>query len=249
MFKLYTLFFASVLLFSCVSRKKIVYFQGEMKSSANENQLKIKQGDLLQVIIYNGDESNSKLFNLPDVSTPNNGYYQGNPIKSGYLVDNSGDIEIPNFGKIHVKDLNIEQISDIIKLKVSEYIKKPVVFVRIQNFRITVLGDVKNPGTIQVPNDKISIIEAIGIAGDLNITAKRNNISVLREVNGVTKKFSIDFNKSDLFNSPVYYLCQNDIVYVEPNQAKVNSSIISSASGVFISVASLIITTINVLSK
>lgn len=238
-----------ILFYSCNLNKKIVYFNGFESTKYQSVEVKIKTNDLLQISIYNGDEVNSKIYNLPDAQNINNGYLLGAPIKSAYLVDQSGDVEIPNLGKIHVLGLTMNQVTDLIKIKASEYMQKPTVFVRIQNFKVTVLGDVKNPGTIQVPNEKITIIEALGIAGDMNISAKRSSISVLRENNGMVHKIMLNITDQSIFNSPAYFLQQNDIVYVEPNRAKINSSLISSASGMFISVASLIITTINVISK
>ena len=237
------------LMFSCGLRKKTVYFNGFESTKAFDSEVRIKKDDLLQISIYNGDELNSKIYNLPDNQNINNGYLIGAPVKSAYLVDINGDIELPNLGKFHVLNLTKNELIEIIKNKVSEFLNKPTVFVRIQNFRITVLGDVKNPGTIQVPNEKITLIEAIGLAGDLNISAKRSAIIVLRDINGTIQKIKININDQTIFNSSAYYLQQNDIVYVEPNRAKINSSLISSASGMFISVASLIITTINVISK
>jgi polysaccharide export outer membrane protein len=112
------------------------------------------------------------------------------------------------------------------------------------------LGDVKNPGTFTIPNEKITIIEALGIAGDLNITGLRNNIKVIRETEGKKKEFIIDLTKNDVFNSPVYYLQQNDLVYVEPNRSKINSSLINSSNtGIAISAVSLIATLIVLFTK
>ncbi len=249
LFKTSFYLFTISLFFSCNLRKKIIYFNGFESTKSQSFDVKVKMNDLLQISIYNGDEVNSKIYNLPDGQNINNGYLIGAPIKSAYLVDQYGDVEIPNLGKIHVLDLTMSQVTELIKIKASEFMNKPTVFVRIQNFKVTVLGDVRNPGTIQVPNEKITIIEALGIAGDMNISAKRSSISVLRENNGMVQKIMLNINDQSIFNSPAYFLQQNDIVYVEPNRAKINSSLISSASGMFISVASLIITTINVISK
>ena len=248
-YKLLILSFFLFFLFSCGLRKKIIYFDGFESTKALDIDIKIKKDDLLQISIYNGDELNSKIYNLPENQNINNGYLIGAPVKSAYLVDVNGDIDLPNLGKFHVLNLTKNELIEVIKNKASEFLNKPTVFVRIQNFRVTILGDVKNPGTIQVPNEKITLIEAIGLAGDLNISAKRSSIVVLREINGTIQKIKFNINDQSVFNSSAYYLQQNDIVYVEPNRAKINSSLISSASGMFISVASLIITTINVISK
>ena len=128
-------------------------------------------------------------------------------------------------------------------------INKPVVTLQIQNFHVTILGEIKTPGTITIPNEKINILELIGIAGDLTIYGVRKNILVLREENGRKKEYRIDLTRSDFINSPVFNLQQNDVVYVEPNQSKINSSRVSSTAGIFVSVATLIITTINSFAK
>jgi polysaccharide export outer membrane protein len=131
--------------------------------------------------------------------------------------------------------------------KLSSYINNPIVTLQIQNYKITILGEVKNPGTYTIPNEKISLIEIIGIAGDLTIYGKRKNILVLREENGKIKEYRVDITKSEFINSTVYYLIQNDVIYVEPNQSKINSSRVSSTAGIFVSIAALVITTINTL--
>ena len=127
--------------------------------------------------------------------------------------------------------------------------KDPKVRIQIQNFKITILGDVKNPGTIEVPNEKITLIEAIGIAGDLNITAKRKNILLLRDENGIKKQYRIDLTNNNFINSPVYYLTQNDVIYIEANQAKINSSNVTGSSSILVAIASLVITTVNIITK
>ena len=137
----------------------------------------------------------------------------------------------------------------MLKDKLKDYLQNPVISIQIQNFRVTILGEVRNPGTFTIPNEKISIIEALGLAGDLTINAVRKNVKVIREENNIKKEYLIDLTKKDFILSPVFYLNQNDIVYIEPNRAKINSSMVSSAAGVFISIATLLVTTINTISK
>lgn len=242
---------------SCVSKTKINYFQSSTSSdstkvNANVNYTPVfKADDFLAIDVTSLDAESVKPFIL-DVPIGGNqapAYNNGIAAKSGYLIDGNGDIDFPMLGKIHLAGLNRIEATALLKSRLSEYISNPVVNIRIQNFKVTVLGDVRNPGSFNIPNERITLPEIIGVAGDLNITGLRNNILVIRDVNGVKTEYRVDLTSKAIFNSPVYYLAQNDVVYVEPNRAKRNSSLISSTAGIFISVASLLITTINVLTK
>ena len=135
------------------------------------------------------------------------------------------------------------------KLKLKDYINNPIINIQIQNFKITVLGEVRSPGTFNIPNERITFLEAIGLAGDLTINAVRKNIKVIRDEGGVKNEYSIDLTSKNVLKSPVYYLNQNDIIYIQPNQARVNSSNVSSSAGIFLSIASLLITTINAITR
>ena len=252
---LYNLFFVftSLLLFTnCASRKQFVYFQDNIDKKINaENSLKLKDGDILYIKVFGCDEESIKIFNIPSTINQNinRTYYSGGSPSNGYLINKFGEIDFPLIGKIKVSEFSIEEATDFIKLKLNAYLKDPKVSIQIQNFKITILGDVRNPGTIEVPNEKITLIEAIGIAGDLNITAKRKNILLLRDENGIKKQYRIDLTNSNFINSPIYCLEQNDIIYVEANQAKINSSNVSGSSSILVAIASLVITTVNILTK
>jgi polysaccharide biosynthesis/export protein len=246
-----TLFILS-LLSSCSTKKNLIYLQGEeITKTTNTNYTPLfKVDDLLSIVVFGADEISVKPFNLPNLaSTSNRGYTIGAPSTIGYLVDENGNIEFPILGQIKLSGLTRVQASEFLKEKLKAYISNPIINIQILNFKVTVLGEVKNPGTFSIPNERITLFEAIGLAGDLNITGVRKNVLVIREENGVKKEYRVDLNSKEALTSPVYYLNQNDLVYVEPNQARANSSLISSASGVFISVASLLITMINVLTK
>ncbi|HAQ39131.1 MAG TPA: sugar transporter, partial [Saprospirales bacterium] len=132
-------------------------------------------------------------------------------------------------------------------IRLKEYVNDPIVNISMANFKVTVLGDVTRPGTFAIYNDKITLLEAIGMAGDLQITGKRDNIMVIREVDGEKRIYRVDLRAGNILNSPVYYLKQNDVVYVEPNKAKVNSSSYSATFGIIISAASLVITIISLI--
>ena len=133
--------------------------------------------------------------------------------------------------------------------QLANYIKSPIVNIRITNFKITVLGEVLRPGSYSVPNERISIIEALGLAGDLTIQGKRNTVSLIREVQGERKFVTIDLTNKKLFDSPYYYLAQNDVIYVEPNKTKVNSSAVGSNAGLILSSISTLISLVAILTR
>ena len=237
---------------SCASRKEFVYFQDNNNSKINtKHNLKLKDGDILNIKVYGCDEESIKIFNIPNTinQNVNRNYFSGGSPSNGYLINNSGEIDFPLIGKIKISELSIEDATELIKLKLNTYLKDPKVSIQIQNFKIIVLGDVRNPGTIEVPNEKITLLEALGISGDLNITAKRKNILLLRDENGIKIQYRIDLTKKDFINSPTYFLAQNDIIYVEANKAKINSSNVTGSSSILVAIASLVITTINTITK
>ena len=241
-----------IIIQSCASPKKYVYFnQSELKSeSMNNFNPVLKTGDLLMIQVYSSNIETSEPFNLPVGNTNvRAGYSNGIAATSGYLVNQNGEIDFPLIGKINVLNMSTIDASELIKSKLDIYLSNPIVNIQIQNFKITVLGEVRNPGTFQVPNERITLIEALGLAGDLTINGVRKNIVLIRDNNGIKKEVVLDITSKEILNSEFYYLSQNDVIYVSPNQAKINSSTMSTSYGMFISIASLLITTINVLTK
>ena len=240
---------------SCVSSKKMLYLQGADKLHENpqkiENnyELRIKPDDQLLITI------NSK---APELLTPfANSQVLGSSSSTntqestGLLVSQSSKIEIPVLGEMQAAGLTRQELADAIKNKLieGEYIKDPTVLVRFKGAKIVVLGEVGSPGVKDLPGERVTILEAIGLAGDLPPTAHRENILVIREENGERKSYSVDLTSGeDILNSPVFYLQQNDVVYVEPNKAinvKGSSALTylsagSSIIGVLASVLSLI---------
>lgn len=240
---------------SCVSSKKMLYLQGADKLHENpqkiENnyELRIKPDDQLLITI------NSK---APELLTPfANSQVLGSSSSTntqestGLLVSQSGKIEIPVLGEMQAAGLTRQELADAIKNKLieGEYIKDPTVLVRFKGAKIVVLGEVGSPGVKDLPGERVTILEAIGLAGDLPPTAHRENILVIREENGERKSYNVDLTSGeDILNSPVFYLQQNDVVYVEPNKAinvKGSSALTylsagSSIIGVLASVLSLI---------
>ncbi|MDT7833439.1 polysaccharide biosynthesis/export family protein [Flavobacteriaceae bacterium S356] len=244
------LFFLS----SCVSKKKIVYFQNgaiDQENVSNNYKTTFKADDLLEIIISAKDDEAVKPFNLSAVAfsnTTNNPI--GTPQQQLYLIDSKGEIVLPILGNIKIGGLTKEQGISLIKDKLDpEYVKDPSVNIRITNFKITVLGDVIRPGVYNVPNERISIMEAIGLAGDLNISGVRDSIKVTREEGGVKKIYNVNLLSNEVFSSPVYYLQQNDLVYVKPNKAKMQSASYNQNTGLFVSIGSILISLLAILSR
>jgi polysaccharide export outer membrane protein len=248
-FFIYITFF----LFSrCATRKEFVYFQDNKDIKIDKDHtLKLKEGDILNIKVFGCDEESIKIFNVPMTNNQNvnRSYFSGGATSNGYLINKLGEIDFPLIGKIKISDLSIEDATELIKIKLNTYLKDPKVSIQIQNFKITVLGDVRNPGTIEVPNEKLTLIEALGIAGDLNITALRKNILLLRDENGTKKQYRVDLTNKDFINSPAYFLAQNDVIYIEANKAKINSSNVTGSSSILVAIASLVITTVNIILK
>jgi polysaccharide export outer membrane protein len=248
---------SSFLLTSCTSKKKLVYFNSQeaiKNSETNKNYTPVfRADDLLSITVSAIDQDAVKPFNLVVTQGAGGnlaGYTTGLPSVSGYLIDSEGNIDFPVIGKIKLQGLNRMEASELIRNKLKDYINTPIVNIRILNYKITVLGDVKNPGTINIPNERVTLLEALGIAGDLNITGKRKNVLVIRDVDGKKTETRIDLTSKELFSSPVFYLSQNDIVYVEPNRAKINSSVVNASNvGIVISIVSLLTTIAVLLSR
>jgi len=242
------------IMLSCASKKDIIYLQNDKVDESlvsNDYQLRFKPDDLLQITVSSEDIQASIPFNLPIISYSTLGNRAiGNPQFQTYLVDSDGYIIFPIFGKILVKDLTRIELIELLQQKISpKYVKDPIINVLITNFKVTIQGDVRRPGTYTLPNERYSIMDVIGLAGDLNISAQRYNIKVLREENGKKNIYYVDLRSKKILTSPVYYLQQNDVIYVEPNNAKIQDSVYNRSTGLFISMASVIISLITVLTR
>ncbi|WP_221659797.1 polysaccharide biosynthesis/export family protein [Bacteroides salyersiae] len=248
--KLLVLLFTLILFVSCKTPRSIIYFQDtqndtEMRSIISDSssyEITIQPADLLTITVSSIDPNAVAIFNLPATTflTPGNTELSTTPVMQTYLVDTKGNIDFPVLGRIKASGLTRIQLADYIKEKINIYVKEPLVNVQIINFKISVLGEVNSPGTKSVNGERITILDAISLAGDLTINGKRSNALLIRE-NGIKKDFyRFDLTSSDLFSSPYFYLKQNDIIYIEPNKAKQNSSRIDSRKQFNVSVASTI---------
>lgn len=246
--RIFFLLFLSSLISSCVSGKKITYFQNmeELQQEADnlKQSIEIKTNDMLTIIVSAENPESVQPFNLPVVSKPATGEVTmigGQQQLQTYLVDSEGNIEFPVLGTVNVKGLNRQELSELLEKRISKYVQNPIVNVRIANFQVTVLGEVNRPGTFSIPDENLSLNKALGFAGDLTIYGKRDNVLIIREGNEGKSYEYVDLTNSDLLNSPYYYLKQNDVVYVEPNYAQKQAAAYNRNSSVYISIASIII--------
>jgi polysaccharide export outer membrane protein len=249
-----TVFIFLFILTSCVSNKDIAYFQNDEIDQSKVNNVYrtiFKPDDLLQITISSDDILAVKPFNLPSVTFgSSSGEVMGQPKQQYYLIDSKGEIDFPIFGKLKIAGLSREDVIGLLKNKLyPDYVKDPMITIRISNFKITVMGDVRVPGTYSVENERISILDALGLAGDLNISGRRDNILVQREVDGKKVQYRVNLLSNKINTSPVFYLQQNDIVYVEHNYARIQSASSNTNTSLFISVTGLIITIVSILIR
>lgn len=238
----------SCLMFSCASRQDVVYYQNinnlNSKTNANNYEIKIQADDLLMIIVSADDPEVVIPFNLKTYSVSNNNKLditRGQETVQLYLVDQSGNIEFPVLGKLKVNGLTRTEVLALLQEKIQMYVKNATINLRIMNFKISLQGEVNLPGTYPVSSERVTLIEALSMAKDLTIYGRRDNILVIRESNGVKSYNRVDITKADFINSPFYYLSQNDVVYVEPNKTRVNSSAVGPNTSVIISAVSILV--------
>ena len=221
--------FLYLIFVSCTSTRKSIYFsnltdtlQSQTITLANFTEPLIQNDDILSVNIQLTDPTVTPTLNLSSDSQPE-AAGQGQTTVKGYLVNKNGEIELPIVGTVKVAGLTTFQAAEQIKQKASVFYKLPTVEVRFSNFKVSALGEVNKPGVYILPNEKVSILDAISLAGDLTIYGRRDNILVIRDNGGKKEVARLNINSSDIFKSPFYYLKQGDVVYVEPIKAKINS--------------------------
>jgi len=238
---------------SCVSKKDILYLQyDEIDSTkvSNDYQLHFKPDDMLQIIVSAENLESVQTFNLPVFAIQTTDRVVGQPQLQAYLVDADGFIEFPVLGRLKVGGLTRVQVIKLLKEKLNPaYVKDPIINIFITNFKVTVQGDVARPGTFTVPNERLSIFDALGLAGDLNISGNRENVLVIREENGIKNEYRLNLKSKKTLTSPAYYLQQNDIIYVEPNYAKSQDATYTRSTGLFISLASVLISLLTIVTR
>lgn len=221
----------SLLLVSCGNAKNAVYFNDPSSLAfgsevANLEPI-IQSNDLLSIIVSSVNSEAADLFNASKNNANQSSTNSGNTTRvSGYLVDQDGFVNFPILGKIKASGNTKKALRDEITslLVDKKLLLEPIVDIRYLNYKVSILGEVKNPSVLNVPSEKISLLEALGMAGDITIYGRRDNITLIREENGVKRIRKIDLTTNEIFSSPYYYLQSNDIIYVQPNGAKVASS-------------------------
>lgn len=224
--------FVSVLMmcFSCTSTKSVTIFNGAENGLIASNtpvpESIIQKNDILGIAVSSLNPEASAIFNPGGPTSPASTSPTTAATTQGYLVGTDGNIQFPLLGAIKAEGLSKAQLKDKITSSILEkkLLLDPIVAIRFLNFRVTVLGEVNHPSVVTVPNEKISLLEALGLAGDLTLYARRDNVMVIREVKDQKMITRLNLSSTELFTSPYYYLQSNDIVYVEPNKAKVSST-------------------------
>ena len=243
---------AAALLCSCGSTKNVAYLKNSDYVDLSQSQYlydaKIMPKDVLSITVTTVNPAAAAPFNLSvysSLSGSANATMYGNHVLQSYLVDNRGDIEFPVLGRIHVGGLTKSQCEQMINDSIRPYMnasEKPVVTVRMANYKISVLGEVNRPGMYTVGNEKINILEALAQAGDLSIYGRRDGVKLIREdEKGGKQIHTLNLNDAGLINSPYYYLQQNDIVYVEPNKVKARNASIGQSTSLWLTSTSILI--------
>ncbi|WP_421802924.1 polysaccharide biosynthesis/export family protein [Flagellimonas sp.] len=230
------------LLSSCASRKDVVYFQdtGNFETLVNNNTFvsRFKVDDLVSIHVSSLNPEASTPFNL--FRGASEGGFRAEQVD--YLVDQAGEIDFPVIGKLKIEGLSPDELRVLLRDRLSVYLKDPIINIRLRNFTVTVLGEVLRPGTYPVNGEQITILEALGLAGDLTLRGVRNNVLVIRDFNGTKVYNRVDLTSKDIIKSPVYYLTQNDVVYVEPNKSGIKETSLDARSTIYVSIASVLIT-------
>jgi polysaccharide export outer membrane protein len=253
--KRFILFFFSLLLFSCSSKKDVIYYQDidnkEFSSLESINSHpRIQINDILNIstAALNPESVLPFSFNTGESSS-----VQPRQVEllklTGYLVNSDGEINFPQLGKIEVEGKTTQEIQSLLEDKLSLYIKNPTVNVRILNFKFTIQGEIRQPGTYEIIEENMTLPQALGLAGDLTINGRRDNIMIYRQEGGQREVKRIDLTQSDWMNSDYFFIKPNDIIYVEPNNPKVKSAGFVGNVGTLLSVVSIIFSAVVLLAR
>ncbi len=232
--KLSAYFLCITFIITSCSKRNLVYFsdlEGEKtytEEITNKKEVTIQPDDLLSIHVTSLNPESNALFNRGGIASvrPSSNYADpnNNSVSSvsseGYLVDKDGYIEFPVLGRVMVGGLTTAEAKAMITKQLGEYLKEPTVNIHFLNFTITVIGEVSRPTTLTIPSESINVLEVLGMAGDMTVYGKRENVLVIREEDGKRTLTRLNLNSKEVFQSPYFYLQQNDIVYVEPNNAR-----------------------------
>lgn len=236
---------------SCATKKQIHYFQDaetlDQASSIEAYQPKIEENDILHITLSSYNEET--LIPFLRVANQQSPVINSNPGLDGYLVNSDGNIDFPILGAIAVVGLNRSQIEEELTNRLREYITDVVVDVRIMNFKVTVLGEVNNPGVYSIVDERVTIPQAIALAGDLTKDGKRENIMIIREEEGKHKVTRVDLTSVQMYSSDFFFLKQNDVIYIEPSQVGVKKSGFIPDIPALLSLATVVLSTVILLTN
>ncbi|MFR2352826.1 polysaccharide biosynthesis/export family protein [Bacteroides ovatus] len=247
------------LLTACQSYKKVPYFQNVEVVNGVEQQeslydAKIMPKDLLTIVVSCTNPELAIPFNLTVASNAgmavsNSSYVTTQPVLQPYLVDNDGNINFPVLGELKLGGLTKREAEQLIIDKLKPYMKEtPIVTVRMVNYKISVIGEVTRPGTFTISNEKVNLLEALAMAGDMTVYGLRDNVKLIREdANGKQQIVTLDLNKAETILSPYYWLQQNDIIYVTPNKAKARNSDVGNSTSLWFSATSILVSIVSLL--
>ncbi|TGD82219.1 polysaccharide biosynthesis/export family protein [Hymenobacter wooponensis] len=217
---------------ACRPTRNLVYFS-DLKNNDNykvdvsaNSELRFQPNDLLSIQLISLSQESNALFNRGAVQASGNRTTAGLSLNdesteiNGYLLDKNGQVDFPVLGKVKLAGLTKEEATQKMTAEIKRFVKDPIVNIRLLNFKITVIGEVNKPSTFVVPTEKINILEALGLAGDMTAYGKRENVLLVREREGVRSTTRLNLNNKEILNSPFFYLQQNDVVYVEPDKMK-----------------------------
>ena len=247
------------LLTACQSYKKVPYFQNvEVVNEAEQQEklydAKIMPKDLLTIVVSCTNPELAIPFNLTvasnaGIAVSTSSYVTTQPVLQPYLVDNEGNINFPVLGELKLGGLTKREAEQLIIDKLKPYMKEtPIVTVRMVNYKISVIGEVTRPGTFTISNEKVNLLEALAMAGDMTVYGLRDNVKLIREdANGKQQIVTLDLNKAETILSPYYWLQQNDIVYVTPNIAKARNSDVGNSTSLWFSATSILVSIVSLL--
>ena len=247
------------LLTACQSYKKVPYFQNvevvnEVEQQESLYDAKIMPKDLLTIVVSCTNPELAIPFNLTVASNAgmavsNSSYVTTQPVLQPYLVDNEGNINFPVLGELKLGGLTKREAEQLIIDKLKPYMKEtPIVTVRMVNYKISVIGEVTRPGTFTISNEKVNLLEALAMAGDMTVYGLRDNVKLIREdANGKQQIVTLDLNKAETILSPYYWLQQNDIIYVTPNKAKARNSDVGNSTSLWFSATSILVSIVSLL--
>ncbi len=247
---------ASLITGGCTSSKDVIYFQdidqAEIVKIPTNYEATIKKDDELLIIITSPDKAVVDPYNfaIGDLSEGTTNLAKPETPILTCVVDADGNINFPIFGKIHVEGMTRLQLIELLESRIGNDVRNPIVYVNFKNFKFTVLGEVRNPGTFTFNTERLTVLQALGYAGDLTVMAERKNIILIREIDGVQNYIKLDLRNSDLLSSPYFYLQQNDVLYVPPSPSRLmsaNSSTVWNAVSAILSTVSISVAVISLI--